>query len=624
MLFFLVCEGHTLPSPTGKFNPRLPWRATMRLLRPLTCILVLGLVSGCASRTPTAAWVVRYDGDTPAEVAQVCATAKITRLDALLLQVRGRADAYYHSNVAPAGETVRDGFDPLAATLKACTPIPIHAWLNVYYLWSGEARPADPHHPAHPSHDWIIGDADGRRVSEYNELDRALGWLEGLYADPASESYRQLMAQVVHELVARYPVQGIHLDFVRYPGVAYGQTGPLGHQFEQRWGIDPRLLPMEITRETIDRWLTGTMGSGESVLTTAALFWAELRAQQVTAMVRTIRGAIRKSGRPEVVLSAAVFPDPDDAYLNRGQDWQAWAAEGLVDDLYPMTYFGPTERVAGQLREIAQQRVSGVHYWAGLGAYIKNPAQVATEAATAQELGYDGVALFGLGHLLRKAEGVPPYTKAVTGHNAGWTSRCRLAAPSPASAIPELTTLRCIVTTVNSALPLPVEELDRILRGKLAELFAARDHAFAAAFAGLRARLVTPPPWVELHGIFRYVHPLDPPETRQRQQSEAIALRDRLLNGEDFATLAKEFSQGGSKRLGGLLGRRYLDMNQIEDVSLNELAPGAISPVLATENGYWIYRLDAKGRERSNRWEELPWPARRILFRQFLNYNEQR
>ncbi|MEW6593523.1 MAG: family 10 glycosylhydrolase [Thermodesulfobacteriota bacterium] len=594
----------------------------MRLLRPLTLLFLAAvLFTGCATRMPTAAWVVRYDGDTPAEVDQVCTAAKTTGLDALHLQVRGRADAYYQSEIAPAGETITGGFNPLGATLKSCAPIPIHAWLNVYYLWSGEARPADSRHPAHPSHDWIIGDADGRKVSDYTEFDRALGWLEGLYADPAAESYRQLMAQVVTELVERYPVQGIHLDFIRYPGTAYGQTGPLGKRFEQEWGIDPRLLPVGVTRETIDRWLGNTMPPGESVLTTAALFWAEMRAQQVTAMVREIRTAIKKSNRPEATLSAAVFPDIDDAYLNRGQDSQAWAREGLVDSLYPMAYFGPAERVGGQLREIALHRAAGVQYWAGLGAYIKNPEQIAAEATTARDLDYDGIALFSLGHLLRKAEGVAPHVNALTDLNAGWMPQCRTAPARPPTAIPtELATLQRIVTTASGSLPpLPDGKLAPILQAKLAELAVARDHGFAGALAELRARPVTPPPWVELHGIFRYVHPLDPPEIRQRQQSEAIALRNRLLEGEEFKTLAKEHSQGGSRRLGGPLGRRFLDLAQPENAFLAELAPATISPVMPVENGYWLYLLDAKGQEKAAAWDTLPWPARRILFKRHVD-----
>lgn len=593
----------------------------MRLLRPLTLLLVaLGLLAGCASRTPIAAWVVRYDADTPAEVEHACTAAKNAGFDTLLLQVRGRADAYYRSTIAPQGESLAKApadFDPLGAALAACAPIPIHAWLNVYYLWGGEPRPTEPRHPAHPSHDWIINDADGRSVADYTELDRALGWLEGLYADPASESYRQLMTIVVRELVERYPVQGIHLDFVRYPGAAYGQTGPLGDRFQAAWGIDPRLLPVEITQEIMNRWLNGAMKPGESVLTTAALFWADLRAQQVTAMVRAIRNAIKESSRPETELSAAVFPDIDDAYLARGQDWRTWAKEGLVDALFPMAYFGPDERVAGQLREIAPHRVPGVRYWAGLGAYIKSPEQIATEAAMARELGYDGLALFSLGHLLRKAEGITPYSTALTGHTAGHrTSLPRAPRNRP---LGNLAVLRQIVTTAaGGTLPSPPLELDQLLQAKLQKLAAAREHGFAAALATLHAHPVTPPPRVELHGIFRYTPPLDPPETRQRQQSEAIALRNRLLEGEEFETLARELSQGGSRSLGGPLGRRFLDLTDPTDAALAELAPDSLSPVVPVENGYWVYRLDAKGQEGPAAWDHLPWPARRILFKDAL------
>lgn len=598
----------------------------MRLPSPLALLLVAAGLIGCAPRLQTAAWVVRYDLDTPAKVEEVCTAAKTARFDALLLQVRGRADAYYRSAIAPPGESLAKApadFDPLGAALAACGPIPIHAWLNVYYLWSGEPRPTDPRHPASPGHDWIIGDANGRKVSGYSELDRALGGIEGLYADPASESYRQLMAQVVRELVERYPIQGIHLDFIRYPGAAYGQTGPLGQRFEREWGIDPRLLPVEVTRESIDRWLGNAMTPGESVLTTAALFWADLRAQQVTAMVRGIRNAIKEAGRPGVTLSAAVFPDSDDAYLARGQDWQSWASEGLVDGLYPMTYFGPAARVEGQLRAIAQQRGEGVRYWAGLGAYIKGPEQIAAEANAAEALGYDGVAFFSLGHLLKNPAGVAPYAAALHDRAPLPPAPAHTppaAAPLEAATSDDLATLRRIVIrATGGATRLPLPQLDRILRTKLDELTAAREHGFAAALARLRQQAVTPPPWVELHGIFRYIHPLDPPETRQRQESEAITLRERLLQGEDFETLARKFSQGGSRALGGPLGRRSLDLDRPADAALAQLAPGTISPVLSGENGYWLYRLDTKGQDAPADWDTLPWPDRRICFRHVLD-----
>jgi hypothetical protein len=37
-------------------------------------------------------------------------------------------------------------------------------------------------------------------------------------------------------------------------------------------------------------------------------------------------------------------------------------------------------------------------------------------------------------------------------------------------------------------------------------------------------------------------------------------------------------------------------------------------------NGFWLYRVDAKGQDGPATWETLPWPARRILFKQRLHY----
>jgi hypothetical protein len=284
-----------------------------------------------------------------------------------------------------------------------------------------------------------------------------------------------------------------------------------------------------------------------------------------------------------------------------------------------MAYFGPSERVRGQLGEIAQQRVEGVRYWAGLGAYIKGPEQITAEAAEAKNLGYDGVALFSLGHLLRKPEGVAPYAAALHGRRADPARRGRPPQPRSHHLSGDLATLYRIVTTAGAGATVPAAKLETLLRSRLGKLQKARDRGFAAALATLRDRPVTPPPRVELHGIFRYVHPLDPPETRQQQKSGASNLRDRLLAGADFETLAREHSQGGSKRLGGPMGRRYLDLARPEDAALAQLAPAAISPVIPVENGYWLYRIDTKGQDASADWDTLPWPARRILFRQVLN-----
>lgn len=385
------------------------------------CLLLLVLLgsTACFPRTRTAAWVIRHDVDSAQKIDDVCAAARQAGFDELLVQVRGRADAFYRSDIAPWPESLGDarpGFDPLAETLARCAPLPVHAWLNVYYLWGDTTPPRDPAHPGFPDQPWILRDDEGQPLTAYSEFDKKRSWLEGVYADPASPEYRRLFVEVVRELVSRYPVSGIHLDFIRYPGAAFGRSGALGREFAEKAGIDPRLLPDHLTRDIVFDWLYGRMSPADRVLTLAALYWQEMRAAQVTELLKAVRRTIKQAG-DDIELSAAVFADPGQAYLENGQDWRSWAADEEVDALYPMAYFGSSQRVGAQLREVAAGQAPGspVQIWAGLGAYIKDSRQIAEEARIAGNNGYNGIALFSLGHLLHGSEPMGAYTGVVRG-----------------------------------------------------------------------------------------------------------------------------------------------------------------------------------------------------------------
>jgi uncharacterized lipoprotein YddW (UPF0748 family) len=65
--------------------------------------------------------------------------------------------------------------------------------------------------------------------------------------------------------------------------------------------------------------------------------WIKWNAKQVTQLVTEIKQAIAVSVRP-VVLGADVFPDMETADVLIAQNWQLWAANGLVDFICPMLY----------------------------------------------------------------------------------------------------------------------------------------------------------------------------------------------------------------------------------------------------------------------------------------------
>ncbi|HIJ89806.1 MAG: family 10 glycosylhydrolase [Desulfobulbaceae bacterium] len=598
----------------------------LRFMFPALALLLL--LSACAPRLRTSAWIVRFELDTPAEVASVCREAKQAGFDQLLVQVRGRADALYQSDIAPRAENLAGTpvtFDPLAQLLNDCAPLPLHAWLNTYYLWGDTTPPENKKHPGHPDQPWILFDNNGRQVSSYSEREKRLGWIEGSYADPGSPEYRTLFAAVVRELLARYPVAGIHLDFIRYPGPGYGKSDTLAGEFQQLWGLDPRLLPEELNAETVTAWLEGTQPPADRILTTAALFWNEFRAGQVTQLLREVRQAVDQAGAPKPILSVAVFPEPSGAYLENGQEWQAWAAEGLVDALYPMTYFGDTDRVDNQLRQIAENslRSPKITLWAGLGAYVKDPKQLNEEARLAGRYGYDGIALFSLGHLLQKGP-ARPYVEAVRSlrhppavkAEPAWAGS--LTTAKPGFSPPDLLALKAIVHKALGETP-PIKDLEAQLGRRLQEYEQARQQAIPRTLRQLKTTPIILPESLNLGGIFRYASPMDSTVRRQEQKTLCEKARQRLLAGEELATVAKEMSQDSSKTMGGLLAPRFLDPLNPQDQELSRLTPQGISQVMRVANGFWCYKVETRSLGQQMDFAKAPWEAKRILYRKALS-----
>lgn len=91
-------------------------------------------------------------------------------------------------------------------------------------------------------------------------------------------------------------------------------------------------------------------------------------------------------------------------------------------------------------------------------------------------------------------------------------------------------------------------------------------------------------------------------KTLNEKKALATELRQRILNGEDFAKLAKEYSEDpGSKDKGGDLGffSKGQMVKEFEDAAFS-LKPGEVSDVIKTQYGFHIIQvLDTKIKGRS-------------------------
>jgi peptidyl-prolyl cis-trans isomerase SurA len=87
-----------------------------------------------------------------------------------------------------------------------------------------------------------------------------------------------------------------------------------------------------------------------------------------------------------------------------------------------------------------------------------------------------------------------------------------------------------------------------------------------------------------------------PPETVQSVMAKGKELYKRIAAGEDFATLAQEFSQGAGQAEGGEIGwvNRGTLIAGIEDVAFQKLSVGQVSEPFRTSMGVHIVKLEGR------------------------------
>jgi uncharacterized lipoprotein YddW (UPF0748 family) len=122
--------------------------------------------------------------------------------------------------------------------------------------------------------------------------------------------------------------------------------------------------------------------------------WDEWRRHQVTRLVEEIAAQAR-SARPGVVVSAAVIPYTDRAYLSLAQDWRGWLESGAIDLAIPMVYTLDDRLLRYQLETFAGWPQRG-QIWPGLGSWLftAHPARAIAQLEILQRNAFLGEVFF--------------------------------------------------------------------------------------------------------------------------------------------------------------------------------------------------------------------------------------
>ncbi|MCX7624682.1 MAG: family 10 glycosylhydrolase [Candidatus Sumerlaeaceae bacterium] len=339
---------------------------------------------------------------TPSEIDTMISVARQANYNALIVQMRKACDAFYDSSVEPKNETLARDFDPLAHIIKKAhdtsggkKPLEVHAWLVSYRCRiPGDNTWKNPRHVFQRHPEWLSETVSGAKEDRGENPGR-------YYLDPGVPAVVDYTMEVVRDLVSRYPLDGIHFDYIRYPesegsGNVWGYNPVAVSRFNKLYGRSGKPAPNDPD-------------------------WCEFRRRQIFHLVR--RAYVEAHAiRPDIKVSAATIAwgnigsdfSRTDAYARVFQDWPAMLQSGILDLAIPMNY--KRESVASQA--------------AAHRAWARFLAQTASEAQRFGVNGVDGETLNTLQDVLAQMKA----TRSIRGL-AGLANYCyaetRKGSPNP-------------------------------------------------------------------------------------------------------------------------------------------------------------------------------------------------
>lgn len=250
------------------------------------------------------------------QLTEILDRLKAVNVNTVLLQTRVRGTTIYPSDIEPwdgclSGKPGQGpGYDALQFAIEEChrRGMEIHAWVVTI-----------------PVGKWNTYGCKQLR-KRYGNIIRKIGD-EG-YMDPESPFTANYIADICEEITKKYDIDGIHLDYIRYP----------------------------------ETW----RGSKKHTY--------------ITNIVEAISKKV-KYYKPWIKLSCSPIGKYDDLSRYRSNGWnarsrvaqdaQAWLKDGLMDQLYPMMYFSGNNFYPFALDW--KEHSYGRHIVSGLGIYMLHP-----------------------------------------------------------------------------------------------------------------------------------------------------------------------------------------------------------------------------------------------------------
>lgn len=382
-------------------------------------------------------WVRASSAASPDSIPEIMALAEELGITDIYYQAVVGGYAYYRSGILPRSQYLSRvsgvDYDPLDSLTKEAhfRGIRVHAWVNSLLVWSGEEPPESTSHLLYAHHDWSVRDVLARPMFGYSHKTWAFYGLDGVFVDPALPEVRDWLSGICSEIAGNYPVDGIHLDFIRYPGTWWGLPDcdesaifSLQETDNIRW-MDLTRYPRLSFRE---RWM-------------AWHFWRMSRERElgVYQAVGGVSDTVRRCARfRSCRVTAAVWANPGAAGFRVAQTWWKWG--DVVDYLVIMSYTNDTGLFSDYLDFTLSVRPDAVF---GIGfLWPDMEAEAAWEEAEVRSRIGSGVSFFDYTRLVNEVNrdkllGRTSADKIKKGKERGGAIKGAFSDPAPNSLVRE-------------------------------------------------------------------------------------------------------------------------------------------------------------------------------------------
>ena len=254
----------------------------------------------------------------------------LANMNAVIFQVRQGGTAYYESDYEPWGYYAGyndPGYDPLEIAIEEAhnNGLELHAWFNVFQTSSTvEGAPAKEHP------EWICRDQNGIPMTSYRSL------------SPGLKEVRDYTLKVAMEIVNKYDIDGLHLDYIRWNehSNTLRSTNSVKEELQR---LDGFVSDKELDQinNLSGRYLYDYLHPYSAGIPNGFGSWEDWWRWSVTEFVKALHDSIQ-TVKPHVKLSAAVLGKYNwsgwQGYGSVFQDAALWFNEGYIDHLMPMHY----------------------------------------------------------------------------------------------------------------------------------------------------------------------------------------------------------------------------------------------------------------------------------------------